>query len=76
MNPDIIIRSFIAAVIFSLIAVILEAAYYGLRTANYSIASPFASTFINNPLNYAIIALIFISSFVITFNTISKSERT
>jgi hypothetical protein len=62
------------AFLISLIALLLESAYYGLRTATYSITSPFVSSVINSPLNMAVLALIFISSFVIALNTISKRE--
>ncbi|WP_082088077.1 MULTISPECIES: hypothetical protein [unclassified Methanosarcina] len=75
MKLDIIIRSFLIAVLISLIALLLEASYYGLRTATYSITGPFVSSVINSPLNMAVLALIFISSFVMALNTISKRER-
>ncbi len=75
MKLDIIIRSFLIAVLISLIAILLESAYYGLHTSTYSITGPFVSSFINSPLNTAVIAIIFISSFVIALNLISKRER-
>ena len=73
------------AVLISLIAVLLESAYYGLHARNmysasnaaYSITSPFANNFsgISSPINTALIAIIFISSFLIALNLISKRER-
>lgn len=75
MKLDTLIRSFLIAVLISFIAILLESAYYGLRTSTYSITGPFASSFINSPLNTAVIAIIFISSFMIALNLISKRER-
>ncbi|KKG18181.1 hypothetical protein EO98_19315 [Methanosarcina sp. 2.H.T.1A.6] len=84
MKLDIIIRSFIIAVLISLIAVLLESAYYGLYTrtysasnAAYSITSPFINNFsgISSPTNTAVIAIIFVSSFLIALNLIFKRER-
>ena len=85
MKLEIIIRSFLIAVLISLIAVLLEAAYYGLHTRNmysasnaaYSITSPFINNFsgISSPTNSAILAIIFISSFMIALNLISKREK-
>ena len=85
MRLEIIIRSFVIAVLISLIAVLLESAYYGLHTRNtysasnaaYSITSPFVNNFsgISSPINTAILAIIFISSFLIALNLISKRER-
>lgn len=83
MKLDTIIRSFIIAGLVSLIVVILEAAYYGLRPENtssisnaaYSITSPFASAGISSPMNMTLIVIIFISSFVIVLNKLSKRER-
>lgn len=75
MKLDTLIRSFMIAFLISLIALLLESAYYGLRTATYSITGPFVSSVINSPLNMAVLALIFISSFLMALNTISKKER-
>ncbi|HII80156.1 MAG TPA: hypothetical protein HA261_07145 [Methanosarcina sp.] len=75
MKLDTIIRSFLIAGLISLIAVILESAYYGLRNASYSVVSPFVSTAIGSPTNMAIIAIIFISTFVIVLNCLSKKEK-
>jgi hypothetical protein len=75
MKIDTIIRSFLIAGLISLIALLLESAYYGVRNEVYSITSPFVSTVINSPLNMAILAVIFISTFLIILNTLSKKER-
>ncbi|MCO5381625.1 MAG: hypothetical protein NHB15_05560 [Methanosarcina barkeri] len=85
MKLDTLIRSFMIAVLISLIAVLLESAYYGLHTRNmysasnavYSITSPFVNNFsgISSPINTAVLAIIFISSFLIALNLISKRER-
>ncbi len=75
MKLDTIIRSFLIAGLISLLAVILESAYYGLRNASYSIINPFVITAISSPMNMAIIAIIFIATFVIVLNSLSKQER-
>jgi hypothetical protein len=83
MKLDTIIRSFLIAGLISLLAVLLESAYYGLHpektssigNAAYSITSPFISTGINGPINIAIIAIIFISTFLVMLNKLSKKER-
>lgn len=75
MKLDTVIRSLMIAFLISLIAVLLESAYYGLRHSVYSITGPFVSTVINSSINMAILALIFIFSFVMALNFISKRER-
>lgn len=85
MRCDNIIRSFIIASFTSLIAVLLEAAYYGLHPENtysvnktaYFITVPFVNNFsdISSPINITIISIIFVFSFVIVSNLISKRER-
>ncbi len=75
MKLDTIIRSFLIAGLISLLALLLESAYYGLRNQIYSITSPFVSTVINSPLNMAVLAVIFIFTFVVVLNMLSKKER-
>jgi|GEM_PF-1509638 len=75
MKFDTIIRSFLIAVLISLLALLLESAYYGLRTATYSITGPFVSAVINSPLNMTVLAAIFVFTFVIVLNTLVKKER-
>lgn len=85
MKLDTIIRSFMIAGLISLIVVILESAYYGLypvktysaSNAAYAITGPFVNNFsdIGSPMNTAVLTIIFISSFVIALNLISKKER-
>ena len=69
--------------LISLLTVLLESAYYGLHpektssigNAAYSITSPFVSTGINGSINMLILTIIFISTFLIALNLISKKER-
>jgi hypothetical protein len=75
MKLDTIVRSFLIAGLISLLAIILESAYYGLHNASYSVTSPFASTAINSPMNMAAIAIIFMLTFMIVLNMLSKKER-
>lgn len=75
MKLDTIIRSFLIAGLISLLVLILESAYYGLRNAAYSITSPFVSTGISSPINMILITVIFVSSFLIMLNKLSKKER-
>ncbi len=85
MRFGIIIRSFMIAILISLIAVIIEAAYYGLHPENidsisnagYSIASPFVNNFsdLSSPVNMIILGIIFVSTFVIASSKISKREK-
>lgn len=74
MKLDTIIRSFLIAGLISILAFLLESAYYGLRNDVYSITSPFVSI-INSPLNMAVLAVIFIATFVIVLNKLAKKER-
>jgi hypothetical protein len=77
MKLDTIIRSFLIAGLISLLALLLESAYYGLRNAAYSITSPFVNNFsgISSPINMILITIIFVSSFLIMLNKLSKKER-
>ncbi len=73
------------ATLISLVAVIIEAAYYGLHLENtysisnagYSITSPFVNSFsdLSSPVNLIILALIFISTFLIASSKISKKKK-
>ncbi len=85
MRFDTIIRSFMIAGFTSLIALLIEAAYYGLHPKNtysvnntaYSITSPFVNNFsgIGSHANIILLGIIFVFSFVIVSNLISKRER-
>jgi len=85
MKFEIIIRSFMIATLISLIAVIIEAAYYGLHPENtysvsnagYSITSPFVNNLsdLSSPVNLIVLAIIFISTFLIASSKISKKEK-
>jgi hypothetical protein len=74
MKLDTIIRSFLIAGLISILAFLLESAYYGLSNEVYSITSPFVSI-INSPLNMAVLGIIFIATFVIVLNKLAKKER-
>ncbi|MPM80482.1 hypothetical protein SDC9_127529 [bioreactor metagenome] len=74
MKLDTIIRSFLIAVLISLLAFLLESAYYGLSNKVYSITGPFVSTVLNSPLNMAVLGIIFVSTFFIVLNKIHKKE--
>jgi hypothetical protein len=74
MKLDTIIRSFLIAGLISILAFLLESAYYGLSNDVYSITSPFVSI-INSPLNMAVLAVIFVSTFLVVLNKIHKKER-
>ncbi|AAM32928.1 hypothetical protein MM_3232 [Methanosarcina mazei Go1] len=75
MKLDTLIRSFLIAGLISLIALLLESAYYGLQNEVYSITTPFFSSVINSPLNMAVLGIIFVSTFVIVLNSLGKKER-
>lgn len=82
MRFDTILRSFLIACLISLMALVLEAAYYGLLTKNtYGTTYALTGAFVNNysdlssPINIAFLVLIFLSIFVIALNSISKKER-
>lgn len=79
------LRSFIIASLITVIAVLVEAAYYGLHpkqlyTFNdtlYSVTSPFFVNFpdIVNPLNLLLLAAVFTCSFVLASNKLAKKQR-
>lgn len=75
MKLDTIVRSFIIAGLISLLVVVLEACLYGMIGGTYSVTSPFFSTTINNSTNMTLIAVVFISTFLIVMSKISKKER-
>lgn len=82
MRVDIIVRSFLIASLISLIALLLEAAYYGLHPGNtygttYALTAAFVNNFsdLSSPLNIMLLTIIFISTFVIVSNRISKREQ-
>jgi hypothetical protein len=85
MRLDNIIRSFMIASLILLIAVLIEAAYFGLNQKNtyyiddtaYSVAAPFVNNFssISSPTNTIILVILFVISFVMISNMISKRER-
>jgi len=84
MKLDNIIRCFIIACLILIIAVLIEAAYFGLNQKNtyytnntvYSITAPFVDNFpaISSQQNIIILVIIFAISFMITLNLISKRE--
>jgi hypothetical protein len=79
-----IMRRFAIAALILLIIVIIEAAYYGTRLKNnyhindtdYSITAPFFVYFsyISSPTNIAFLIIIFIISFMVVSNMISKKK--
>jgi hypothetical protein len=78
MKFDTIVRSFLIAILVSLIALIIEAAYYGLRVGNnYALTAGFVNNYpdLSSPVNTALLAIIFFSTFVISLSKISKKER-
>jgi hypothetical protein len=78
MKFDTIIRSFLIAVLVSLIALIIEAAYYGLSKGNtYALTAGFVNNYsdLSSPVNITLIAMIFVSTLVIALSKISKKER-
>ena len=84
MKFDNIIRCFTIACVISIIAVLIEAAYFGLNQKNtyyinntdYSITAPFINNFsdISSQQNIIILVIIFVVSFLIASNLISKKE--
>ena len=78
MKSDTIIRSFLIAILVSLIALILEGAYYGLRLGNTDVLT---AGFVNNhsdltsPVNIIFLAIIFVLTLVMALSKISKKER-
>lgn len=78
MKFDTIVRSFLIAILVSLIALIIEAAYYGLSVGNnYALTAGFVNNYsdLSSPANTALLAIIFFSAFVISLSKISKKER-
>jgi hypothetical protein len=78
MKFDTIIRSFLIAILVSLIALILEAAYYGLRLGNtYALTAGFVNNYsdLSSPINIILLTIIFISTLLIALSKISKKER-
>jgi hypothetical protein len=79
-----IIRRFTIAGLILLIVVIIEAAYYGLHPMNnysvngstYSVAAPFITNFsdMSSPTNMIFLFIVFIISFIIVSNMISKRK--
>jgi len=79
-----IIRRFTMAGLILLIVVIIEAAYYGLHPMNnysingsaYSVAAPFITNFsdMSSPTNMIFLFIVFIISFIIVSNMISKRK--
>lgn len=79
------LRSFLIAILISLVAIFVEAAYYGLHPKQlynfndtmYSISSPFVNNFtdLSSPLNLIILGAIFIGSFLMASNILSKKNR-
>jgi hypothetical protein len=78
MKFDTIIRSFLIATLASLIILIIEAAYYGLRIGNtYALTAGFVNNYsdLSSPVNITFLAIIFASTLVIALSKISKKER-
>ena len=79
-----IIRRFTIAAIILLIVVIIEAAYFGLHQKNdysingsaYSVVAPFIINFsdLSSPTNMIFLVIVFIISFMIVSNMISKKK--
>jgi preprotein translocase subunit SecG len=79
-----IIRRFTIAVIILLVVVIIEAAYFGLHPKNnysingsaYSVAAPFITNFsdLSSSTNIIFLIIVFIISFMIVSNMISKRK--
>lgn len=82
MRFDTILRSFLIASLISFMALLLEAAYYGLHPDDtYGTTYALTGAFVNNysdlssPVSIILLALIFFLTFVITLSKISKKER-
>jgi hypothetical protein len=78
MKFDTIIRSFLIAILVSLIALLIEAAYYGLSSGNtYALTAAFVNNYsdLSSPANIALLTIIFLSTLVICLSKISKKER-
>ena len=80
-----ILRRFTISGLILLIVVVIEAAYYGLHPKNnyyindtaYSVSAPFFNNFsdISSPANIIFLFVIFILSFMIVSNMISKKSN-
>ncbi len=78
MKFDTIIRSFLIAVLVSLIALFTEAAYYGLRIGNnYALTAAFVNNYsdLSSSANITFLAVIFVLTLLIALSKISKKER-
>lgn len=78
MKSDTIIRSFLIAILVSLIVLIIEGAYYGLRLGNtYALTAGFVnnSSDLSSPVNIVFLAIIFVATLAIALSKISKKER-
>ena len=78
MKFDTIILSFLIAILVSLIALIIEAAYYGLRIGNnYALTAGFVNNYsdLSSPVNMTFLAIIFVLTLLIALSKISKKER-
>lgn len=78
MKFDTIIRSFLIAILVSLIALIIEGAYYGLRFGNtYALTAGFVNNYseLSSPINMTFLAIIFATTLIIALSKISKKER-
>jgi len=78
MKFDTIIRSFLIAILVSLIALIIEGAYYGLRLGNTDVLTAgFVTNYsdLTSPVNIIFLAIIFVLTLVIALGKISKKER-
>jgi hypothetical protein len=78
------IRRFTIAGLILLVVIIIEAAYYGLHPMNnysingsdYSVAAPFITNFsdISSPTNIIFLVIVFIISFMVVSNMISRRK--
>lgn len=77
MKFDTIIRSFLIAILVSIIALLIEAAYYGLSSGNnYALTAAFVNNYsdLSSPVNITFLAIIFVLTLVIALSNISKRE--
>ena len=82
MRFDTLLRSFLIASLISFLALLLETAYYGLHPGDssgttYALTGAFVNNYsdLSGPVNIILIALIFLLTFMIALNKISKKER-
>lgn len=78
MKFDTIIRSFLIAILVSLIALIIEGAYYGIISGNtYALTAGFVNNYsdLSSPVNMIFLAIIFVLTLVIALSKISKKEK-